>query len=447
MTVAVSVGVSVFLAALSLALLLLARARFFVTPGSAGVTLAYAAIISFRLPAMFLMSVTLERLLAAAQRVIEYVDMPPEEGAGALPAPRPIGRSGGALTSPLGLGRRTAGRGEEAKGVPLDWPARGTLVLRDVRLRYAEGAPEVLSGISFSVAHGERVGVVGRTGAGKSSVLLAIFRMAPTTGGIEIGGLDVASPASIVPRRLVRARLGMIPQDSVLFSGSVRSNLDVEGAFSDEELRAVLRLAHLEEMVDALEGGLDAEVKEKGDNFSAGARAAAVSRPHCWPLPPPPATASPLARALTLSVPTRPHSRPPACADPRRRRSAPDPPPAGQVQLLCLARVLLKNPTIVFMDEATASVDLKTDALVQQTIRSTLSECTIVTIAHRLATIIDFDKIAVLDAGRIAQYGPPHELLREEGGQFSALIESTGAESAAELRMRAAAAYNLAKGE
>jgi len=207
--------------------------------------------------------------------------------------------------------------GAGATAVPLDWPKRGTLVLRDVRLRYAPDSPEVLAGISFSVEHGERVGVVGRTGAGKSSVLLAIFRMAPTTGLIEIGGLDVSSEATVVPRRVVRARLGMIPQDSYLFSGTIRSNLDVENVYSDEQLARVLRLAHLETMIAELEGGLNAEVKEKGDNFSA-----------------------------------------------------------GQVQLLCLARVLLKEPTIVFMDEATASVDLKTDSLVQQTIRSALTDCT-----------------------------------------------------------------------
>lgn len=277
MTFAVTVGVSVFLAALSLALLFLARARFFVTPGSAGVTLAYAAIISFRLPAMFLMSVTLERLLSAAQRVIEYVDLPPEEN-----AEWPLAlKRGGSAGSHAGRGARELGpvgaKGGAAPAVPANWPARGTLVLRDVHLRYAEGAPEVLSGISFSVAHGERVGVVGRTGAGKSSVLLAIFRMAPTTGLIEIGGLDVSSPSSAVSRRLVRARLGMIPQDSVLFSGTIRSNLDVEDAYSDDELRAVLRLAHLDGMVDALADGLDAQVTEKGDNFSAGEGRAAPS--------------------------------------------------------------------------------------------------------------------------------------------------------------------------
>jgi len=383
---AVCVGVSLFLLSLSLVLLFLSRARVWVTPGSAGVTLAYASIISFRLPAMFLMSVTLERLLAAGQRVIEYVDMPPETNAdgpataAAGTALAPMGR-GGKVAAPAATRQRSASHG--AEGVPDTWPARGTLSLRNVSLRYAPDAPLVLDGVSLEVAHGDRVGIVGRTGAGKSSILLAVFRMAPTTGVIEIGGLDVAAEDTPVPRRLVRARLGMIPQDSYLFSGTIRSNLDVEGTYSDEALARALKLAHLDGMVAQLEGGLDAEVKEKGDNFSA-----------------------------------------------------------GQVQLLCLARVLLKDPTIVFMDEATASVDLKTDALVQQTIREALSECTIVTIAHRLATIIDFDKIAVLDAGKVAEFGPPHELLRKGAdGALSRLVDSTGAASARDLRERAAAAY------
>ena len=182
-------------------------------------------------------------------------------------------------------------------------------------------------------------------------------------------------------RKLLRARLGVIPQDSWLFSGTLRSNLDVDGTRSDAELLDALELAHLREMVLGLDGGLDAPVAEKGDNFSA-----------------------------------------------------------GQVQLLCLARVLLKQPRVVFMDEATASVDLKTDALVQATIRSALNDSTIVTIAHRLASIIDFDKVAVLDAGTVAEVGPPHELLRD-GGAFARLVDATGATSAKELRARALQRY------
>lgn len=324
----------------------------------------------------------MERIGAAVERVIEYVKLPPELGAD-TPEGQDVVLEGGAASTPIGMPPARGWAGDEPQdgGVPLDWPKAGTLSLRHVTLRYSEDMPAVLKGVSVDVAHGERVGIVGRTGAGKSSLLLAVFRMAPTEGSIRIGGLEVAGAQCQVPRRLLRSRLGMIPQDSYLFSGTIRSNLDVEGIYPDEELRRVLRLAHLEQMVDALDGGLEAEVKEKGDNFSA-----------------------------------------------------------GQVQLLCLARVLLKQPTLVFMDEATASVDLKTDALVQATIRETLTQCTIVTIAHRLATIIDFDRVVVMDAGRVAELGAPHELLQNRKGHLTKLVEATGAASAAELRERAQAA-------
>ena len=345
------------MACLSTTLLLLARYRVFVTPGTAGVTLAYASLISFRIPAMFLMSSALERLLAAIQRILEYTDLTPEE------PPPPKGAAAAAAPPP-------------------EWPSDGAVVLKNVTLRYSPELPPVLRGVSLSAAHGERLGLCGRTGAGKSSVLLAVFRMALVEGSITIGGIEcLGDGGGGVRRKLLRARLGVIPQDSWLFSWTLRSNLDVDGTRSDSELLHALELAHLREMVLGLDGGLDAPVAEKGDNFSA-----------------------------------------------------------GQVQLLCLARVLLKQPRVVFMDEATASVDLKTDALVQATIRSALNDSTIVTIAHRLASIIDFDKVAVLDAGTVAEVGPPHELLRD-GGAFARLVDATGATSAAELRARARERY------
>lgn len=361
------------MAGLALALVFLSRARIWVTPGAAGVTLAYSAILSFRLPAQFLTTLAIERMLAASERVVEYVEMDSEETA-------LVGsRKDGATADNRALSKSTV-------HLSRSWPIRGTLELRNVVLRYSPDLPPVLKGVDLKVRHGERVGIVGRTGAGKSSVLLAIFRMASTTGNIIIDGVDIAAPGARVPRRLVRARLGMIPQDSWLFSGTIRSNLDVGGEYSDEDIMGALRMAHLDDLIGSLEGGLGHEVKEKGENFSA-----------------------------------------------------------GQVQLLCLARVLLKKPTIVFMDEATASVDLKTDALVQSTIRSALTDCTIITIAHRLATIIDFDKIAVLDGGVVAECAPPHELLQNASGLFSALVDATGEASAAELRERAAAAYEAGK--
>ena len=216
--------------------------------------------------------------------------------------------------------------------------------------------------------------------AGKSTLVLAVFRMVELdTGSITIDGQKIVD----LPVRVLRKVLGMIPQDTFMFSGTMRSNLDVTGsAYSDSELWDALEKVNLKSTVKGFADGLDHEVQEKGSNLSA-----------------------------------------------------------GTVQLLCLARVLLKKPQLIFMDEATASVDLATDTLVQKTIRQAFSNSTIVTIAHRLNTVIDFDKILVMDKGKVAEYGPPVKLLEKKDGIFTDLVNSTGVSSSAELRKRAAAAF------
>lgn len=193
---------------------------------------------------------------------------------------------------------------------------------------------------------------------------------------MSIDGRDLAR----VPLEDLRRRLGVIPQDSWLFSGTVRSNLDVYGKHTDRELWDVLRQVELEGQARAWKDGLDHEVKEKGENLSM-----------------------------------------------------------GTAQLLCLARVLLKRPSLLFMDEATASVDAETDKLVQDTIRKPgvlPSNCSIVTIAHRLHTVIDYDRIVLLSKGRVVEDGHPAKLLENESGEFTTLVESTGAASSRELRRR-----------
>ena len=393
-------GVAPFFVLLSVTMLLMARHGVLVTPGGAGVVLAFLSILSFKLPTVVLLTSVIERLLAAGQRIIEFVDLPPEDPNDAPPAPAtklglPWARRHGtrAATTTAVTAVDGAAAVGNAGGVGASWPTSGALELRDVSLRYSPRGPLVLRGVSLAVADGERCGIVGRTGAGKSSLLLALFRMAPVEGAVLIDGLDVLAAGAALPRRTLRARLGMIPQDSWLFSGTLRSNLDVHGdvggaaggaQHSDEALIAAVRLAQLGPMLDALPNGLDEVVSEKGDNFSA-----------------------------------------------------------GQVQLLCLARVLLKAPRVVCMDEATASVDLKTDALVQATIREALKGTTLLTIAHRLLTIIDYDKVAVLDAGRVAECGHPHDLIAQNGA-FARLVDAADGDSANELRGRAAAAHAAA---
>jgi ABC-type multidrug transport system fused ATPase/permease subunit len=372
MTIAVSVCCTAFFVCLGAVCLLFARARILVTPGSAGVVLAYSSILVLRLPGSLLLSSAIEKLLTASERIREYATLPPED------APPPCSEPKASERATLTAGTSssvliTAASGGAAE----EWPKDGTLRLKDVTLRYAPELPPVLNGVTLDVASGERLGLCGRTGAGKSSLLLAILRMADVEGTIEIGGVNVCEGGGI-SRRLMRSRVGVIPQDSWLFSGTLRSNLDVADCHTDEELWRVLDLTQLGEFVRSLADGLSYRVEEKGNNFSS-----------------------------------------------------------GQVQLLCLARVLLKRARIVFMDEATAAIDLKTDALVQQTVRSALADATLITIAHRLNTIIDYDRVAVLAAGRVAEHGTPHDLL-QQGGFFSKLVDATGEESAKELRARAA---------
>jgi len=372
-------AVGLFLGGLAVVLVAM-RDYSFINPSLAGLALSYASLLGLRIPGIMFISTALEQLLTSVQRLVEYIDLEAEPDV-------------------------------ETKAVPAlpqaqvdAWPASGAVRADGLKLRYREELPLVLKGVNFSIASGERVGVVGRTGAGKSTLNLAAFRMAPIAGGsLVIGGEDVRA----VPLNVLRDRVGMIPQDAWLYSGTVRANLDPFGEFSDAEIFEVLDLVSIGKYVRDLGAdaaakakekdaahqaqgtGLDFVVNEKGDNFSS-----------------------------------------------------------GMVQLFCMARVLLRKPKVVFMDEATASVDLETDVAVQRAIRGDggLRGATLITVAHRLQTVIDFDKILVMADGRAVEFGHPHELLQNPGSEFTNLVENTGAGSAAELRNRAEEAYRSRKG-
>eukprot|EP00300_Choanocystis_sp_HF-7_P031235 c40430_g1_i1.p1 GENE.c40430_g1_i1~~c40430_g1_i1.p1 ORF type:complete len:697 (+),score=203.27 c40430_g1_i1:197-2092(+) len=355
-----ALAIAAFEGLLALALIVL-RDTSFVSPGYAGLVLSYGSMLSMRLPAVFLISTMVEQSMNAVQRVVEYIDLEKEPTLGLDDKPSRSSPAPAELTS--------------IQAVPESWPSKGAIVFKDVSMVYRVNLPPVLKLVSFSINAGEKVGVVGRTGAGKSSLIQVMFRIVePSGGSITIDGLDTRN----VSLRDLRSRLGMIPQDPFLFSGTIRSNLDIMGQYSDEEIWHAVKMVDLEKAIREFKAGLDHLVTEKGDNFSA-----------------------------------------------------------GTVQLLCLARVLLKKPKVIFMDEATASVDLETDNLVQKTIRSSFSDCTIVTIAHRLNTVIDYDKILVMDQGRVVEFGSPAQLLRDSGGFFSNLVAQTGKNSAQELRARA----------
>ncbi|KAL1965879.1 hypothetical protein VTN77DRAFT_5012 [Rasamsonia byssochlamydoides] len=273
--------------------------------------------------------------------------------------------------------------------VPAAWPTEGKLEVENLVVGYAPDLPPVLKGLSFTVEQNQRVGVVGRTGAGKSSLTLALFRfLEPREGRIVIDGIDVSK----IKLYDLRSRLAIIPQDPVLFSGTIRSNLDPFDEYSDAELYDALERVHLI--------GSSAEPASASGSTSGTATPASASMKNANIFT---SLQSPISEGgLNLSQ--------------------------GQRQLLCLARAIVSRPKIMVLDEATSAVDMATDALIQRSIRSEFGRnaTTLLVIAHRLSTIVDFDRILVMDAGRAVEFGTPRELMAIEGGVFRSLVEESG---------------------
>lgn len=259
---------------------------------------------------------------------------------------------------------------------PASWPHNGRIEFKHMSLRYDPNDPPTLVNLSIDIAPGWKVGIVGRTGAGKSSLISALFRLAQIEGAILIDDIDTAT----IPLDILRAKLSIIPQDPVLFSASIRNNLDPFNRFSDDELWQSLGAVELRSAIPTL----DFMVTESGANFSV-----------------------------------------------------------GQRQLICLARAILRNNRVLVLDEATANVDPQTDALIQRTIRERFSACTVLTVAHRLHTVMDSDRIMVMDAGRIREFDWPHVLLQRDGGVLRDMVEATGVQEAQNLKQIAAGTYAL----
>ncbi|KPM40692.1 ATP-dependent bile acid permease [Neonectria ditissima] len=271
---------------------------------------------------------------------------------------------------------------------PAAWPSSGTMEVNDLEVAYAPDLQPVLRGITFKVNNNERVGVVGRTGAGKSSLTLALFRfLEARSGNVIIDGLDISK----VNLNSLRSRLAIIPQDPVLFSGTVRSNLDPFDDNTDEELRDSLARVHL----------VDSQPATPANELAT---------------EPPSTTTSTLAPKNTNIF--RSLSSPISESGGNLSQ--------GQRQLLCLARAIVSRPKIMVLDEATSAVDMATDALIQRSIREEFTDSTLIVIAHRLSTIADFDRILVLSDGRVAEFGSPRELWDKEGGVFRDMCESSG---------------------
>jgi len=244
---------------------------------------------------------------------------------------------------------------------PVGWPPEGAIRFEDYSFTYRPELPEVLRNVSIEVKSGEKVGVCGRTGAGKSSMIMALYRMGLVSSGkIVIDGKDIAT----VPLDTLRAGLSIVPQEPTLFQGTIAYNLDPFGEFNTSQAWAALERVRLGAYVRGLPDGLESQVGEGGSSLSV-----------------------------------------------------------GQRQLLCMARALLKGTKILVLDEATAAVDEETDKMIQAAVREACKGCTVVTIAHRLNTIMDYDKILVLGQGKVLEYDSPSALMSKPS-EFSRMVAS-----------------------
>ena len=305
------------------------------TAGLAGLALTSALNLTGLMSWMVRQTTELEVNMNSVERLVEYDDEPTEAPA-IIPGNRPLP----------------------------EWPTRGQLSVEDLVVRYRPELDPVLHGISFEVRGCEKIGIAGRTGCGKSTLMMALYRIVePWSGRVVIDSIDV----STIGLRDLRSRLSLVPQDPIVFSGTIRSNVDPFNSVSnDEEIWEALKQAGLAATVRGMDGGLDANIAETGSNLSS-----------------------------------------------------------GQRQLLCMARALLRSSRILILDEATSSIDTATDKIIQSTISNAFKNSTVLTIAHRLHTIINNDRVLVLDAGNVAEYDSPAALLAKPDGAFKRLVSES----------------------
>lgn len=273
----------------------------------------------------------MENWMTSTQRVLNYTELEPEPGY------------------------------DLANHAPEKWSKMGRLKFQNVSLRYYPEAPKALEDISCVIEAGEKVGIAGRTGAGKSSLVASLFRMPEPDGKIFLG--DVC----LTDLNLYEARsaLTAIAQDPVFFTGTLRTNLDPFQEYDDEEIWAALQRAHISSLLQNTPDKLNSHVTERGSNFSVGER-----------------------------------------------------------QLLCLARAMLQKKKVIVFDEPTANVDYDTERLLHDTIKDELKDCTVLTIAHRMTNIMHYDKVLVLDKGRLVEFDKPEVLISQKESIFAQLASS-----------------------
>lgn len=270
----------------------------------------------------------LENYMTSVERVLEYANLPSES--------------------------------EDAKITSTDWPINGAISFKSLSLRYSCDAEPMLRNLNIDIAAKTKIAIVGRTGAGKSSIVQALFRFAHIDGCAEIDGVDITS----VGLRQLRQSITIIAQEPILFSGSIRHNLDPFGEYTDDDVWNALEEVELKQVISRTNDGLAMTIMNAGANFSL-----------------------------------------------------------GQRQLICLARAVLRENKIVILDEATANVDGETDKIVQCMLSKKFANSTVLTITHRMHTVMTYDKILVMDAGRIVEYDSPINLMQRNDGKFQKLIK------------------------
>ncbi|TNM94227.1 hypothetical protein fugu_002403 [Takifugu bimaculatus] len=321
--------------------------------GEVGLVLTYAVTLVGNLQWTMRQSAEVENMMTSVERVVEYTEVKSEASWNSQQEPPP------------------------------DWPNKGQVTFSHVNMSYSPNGPLVLKDISFTLQPSEKVGVVGRTGAGKSSLVSALFRLVEPEGSIFIDGVQTSK----IGLHQLRQKMSIIPQDPVLFTDTLRKNLDPFNKHNNEDLWNALEEVQLRSVVEDLPGKLETVLAESGSNFSV-----------------------------------------------------------GQRQLVCLARALLRKNRILIIDEATANVDPRTDELIQKTIRDKFRECTVLTIAHRLNTIIDSDRILVLDNGSIQEFDRPLSLLQIDGA-LNKIVQQLGPAEAAALLEAAKQAAQRGNGD
>ncbi|KAK9663650.1 hypothetical protein RND81_O265100 [Saponaria officinalis] len=318
------------LASAALCMVLLPTGTF--NPGFIGMALSYGLTLNVSMIFSIQHQCTIANYIISVERLDQYMHVPSE-------APEVI----------------------EKSRPPSSWPSVGKVEITDLQIRYRPDTPLVLRGISCTFEGGNKIGIVGRTGSGKTTLIGALFRLVEPVGGrIVVDGVDICT----IGLHDLRSRFGIIPQDPTLFNGTVRFNLDPLCQHNDDELWEVLGKCQLKEAVQEKEQGIDSKVVEDGSNWSM-----------------------------------------------------------GQRQLFCLGRALLRRSRVLVLDEATASIDNATDLILQKTIRTEFADCTVITVAHRIPTVMDCTKVLAISDGKLMEYDEPMKLMKTEGSLFGQLVK------------------------